>query len=317
VHANAHHPNIDNPTDSISRDPVVIVFETSVGSSDLKYAEGTLTGGFGTSLGVLKTGLTQGATILNRFRPDVQVYDDQKYLFVAQGIDSITGNDCIDLFDYSTFLNGFSLGNILLSGIIAHPRIDGVVDQVGLTYAYSVTYKDHNSIRHGMQSAAVTALQPTGSASGKPAIAYSGDYHDAVWPTDAVAAPNYDLIGKGFFASTPDTFYKELNEVSTSGVMDKWAVSIAGLVNFDYAACWATTEDFYYKEATVASANYKKQNQVTEIFEIAVYSTSGQMIKKGNSQEIKILLSELPSGLYVIIKKNNFNEIIEVQKIIK
>jgi hypothetical protein len=41
------------------------------------------------------------------------------------------------------------------------------------------------------------------------------------------------------------------------------------------------------------------------------------MIKKGNSQEIKILLSELPSGLYVIIKKNNFNEIIEVQKVIK
>jgi hypothetical protein len=89
------------------------------------------------------------------------------------------------------------------------------------------------------------------------------------------------------------------------------------LVNFDYAACWATTEDIYFKEAYDASTTYKKENQVSEVFEIAVYSTSGQMIKKGNSQEIKILLSELPSGLYVIIKKNNFNEIIEVQKIIK
>ncbi len=317
VHANAHHPNIDNPTDSISRDPVVIVFETSVGSSDLKYAEGTLTGGFGTSLSVPNIGLTQGVKIVDRFRPDVQVYDAQKYLFVAQGIDSITGNDCVDLFDGGANLFGFSSGNLLLSGVVAHARIDGVVDQQGLTYAYSVTYKDHNSIRHGMQSTAVTALQPAGSASGKPAIAYSGDYHDAVWPTDAVAAPNYDLIGKGYFASTPDTFYKELNEVSTSGIMDKWAVSIAGLVNFDYAACWATTEDIYFKEAFDASTTYKKENQVSEVFEIAVYSTSGQMIKKGNSQEIKILLSELPSGLYVIIKKNNFNEIIEVQKIIK
>ncbi len=317
VHANAHHPNIDNPTDSISRDPVVIVFETSVGSSDLKYAEGTLTGGFGTSLPVLNIGLTQGGKIIDRFRPDVQVYDDQKYLFVAQGIDSTTGNDCVDLFKIGILLTGFSTGNILLSGVVAHPRIDGVVDQPGLTYAYSVTYKDHNSIRHGMQSAPVTALQPAGSASGTPAIAYSGDYHDAVWPTDAVAAPNYDLIGKGFTASTPDTFYKELNEVSTSGVMAKWAVSIAGLVNFNYAACWATTEDIYYKEATVATTAYKKENQVSKVFEIAVYSTSGQLIKKSNTQEGEKLLSELPSGLYVIIKKNNFNEIIEVQKIIK
>ena len=168
-----------------------------------------------------------------------------------------------------------------------------------------------------MQSAPVTALQPAGSVSGTPAIAYSGDYHDAVWPTDAVAAPNYDFIGKGFTASTPDTFYKELNEVSTSGVMDKWAVSIAGLVNFNYAACWATTEDIYYKEATVATTAYKKENQVSEVFEIAVYSTSGQLIKKSNTQEGEKLLSGLPNGLYVIIKKNNFNEIIEVQKIIK
>ena len=92
-------------------------------------------------------------------------------------------------------------------------------------------------------------------------------------------------LEKGFTASAPDTFYKELNEVSTSGVMDKWAVSIAGLVNFDYAACWATTEDIYYKEATVATTAYKKENQVSEVFEIAVYSTSGQLIKKTKKTE--------------------------------
>jgi len=317
VHANAHHPNIDNPTDSISRDPVVIVFETSVGSSDLKYAEGTLTGGFGTSLGVPNTGLTQGATILNRFRPDVQVYDDQKYLFVAQGIDSITGNDCIDLFDYNTVLSGFTSGNNLPSNVITHPRIDGVVDQNGLTYAYSVTYEVHDSIRHGMQGVAIINLQPACSSSKDPAIAYSGDYHDAVWPTDAVASPNYDLIGKGFTASTPDTFYKELNEVSTSGLIDKWAVSIAGLREYNYASCWATTEDIYYKEATVATTAYKKENQVTEVFEIVVYSTSGQMIKKSNIQDIEKLLAELPHGQFIIIRTNKFNEIIDFQKIIK
>jgi len=317
LHTNAHHPNIDNPTDCGSRDPAVIVFETMGGGPDLKYTVGTLTGGFGTSSAVSKTGLTQSGAILDRFRPDVQVYDFKKYLFVAQGIDSLTGNDCIDLFDEGTSLQGFQSGNILLSGVVAHPRIDGVVDQVGLTYAYSVTYKDHNSIRHGMQDTIVTALQPISTLSDKPAIAYNGDYHDVVWPSDAVASPNMDLIGKGFFADLPDSFYKELNDVTTSGSVNKRAVSIAGRCEYNYASCWAADENIYYKEAIAIDSNYKKDPESDDEYQMFVYNPTGQLINQGRGAEKEDVFNDLPKGIYIVVKINRFNKIIEVQKLLK
>ena len=316
VHNNAHHPNIDNPTDCGSRNPAVIVFESAGSTSDLEYCEGTLSGGFGKNLPVPQFGLSQQCNISSRYRPDLQVFDYKKYLFVAQGIDSAS-NHCVDLFDVTTFLDGFTTGNILLSGVVAHPRIDGVVDQVGLTYAYSVTYKDHNSIRHGMQDTIVTALQPIGTLSDKPAIAYNGDYHDVVWPSDAVASPNMDLIGKGFFADLPDIFYKELNDVTTSGNVNKRAVSLAGRCEYNYASCWATDENIYYKEAIAIDSNYKKGPETDDEYQMFVYNLTGQLINQGRGADKDDVFNDLPKGIYIVVKINRFNKIIEVQKLLK
>jgi len=312
---NAQHPNIDNPNDCESTNPSVIVYEDLNAPANIYYSVGTLNGLFNVPIAVPNQGLSTGVALVNRKYPDVQVYQANKYLFVSTGTDLI-GNNYVDLFDFGTGLNGFTSGNALLPGVNAKPRIDGVVANPVLDYAYAVTYHDHNSVRHGFQNQAISTLQ--GASSGDPAIAYTGDFHDAVWPSDLVNSPNFDVIGKGFNALTPDALYKELNDPLTSGKFDKWAVSIAGSCNLDYAVCWVGDNEIYYKQAnTGGSSSYKMQPNFENLAQVDIYNIHGQLIKSCKAEEFDDVYLSLPHSVYIINKIDNLGQLLSAEKVVK
>jgi hypothetical protein len=265
-------------------------------------------GSFGGSLSINPIGLSQNNSIIDRVRPDVQVYSSKEIVFTAQGYDPMAPSDCIDLFINSGSLIGFFSGNLLLPGVIAHPRIDGVVPNPGLSYAYSVVYKDHNSIRHGLQNQVVTSIQPLGSLSGSPAVAFSGDYHDAIWPSDAVAAPIYDGLGRGFSGGIVDPFFKEVNDASTTGLFDK-AFSIAGSCENAYAMCWAGDDQIYYKQANAfGNPSYKTEPTNWSSFEL--FNLAGQCLVTGSANDYSSKYGLLPHGLYIeVYYDSNNNEV--------
>jgi hypothetical protein len=295
---NAGHPNIDLSSDCDKDNTTVIVFD-DYSNNDIYYSQGTLLGTFGGPILVDQIGRTQSVVLLNRKHPDVQVYGFGNYLFTSQGYDPFAFSDCIDVFRSSTgSLIGFSSGNLLLPNLKVHPRIDGVVPNPGLSYAYSVVYKDHNSIRHGLQNQAVTSIQPLGSISGRPAVAFSGDYHDAIWPSDAVSAPNYDGLGRGFTGGAMNTFFKEVNDGSSTGLFDKDAFSIAGSCENAYAMCWAGDDQIYYKQANAfGNPNYKTEPTKWNRFEL--FNFTGQCVATGSAYDYATKVGLLPQGLYI------------------
>ena len=295
---NAGHPNIDVSSDCDKDITTVIVFD-DYSNNDIYFSQGTLFGAFGSTTLVTTTGLSQGVGLINRKHPDVQVYGFGNYLFTSQGYDPFAFSECVDLFLASTisFL-GFSSGNLLLPNLNVHPRIDGVVPNPGLNYAYSVVYKDHNSIRHGLQNQAVTTIQPIGSLSGRPAVAFSGDFHDAIWPSDAISAPNYDGLGRGFSGGVMDLFFKEVNDGSTTGLFDKDAFSIAGSCENAYAMCWAGDDQIYYKQANAfGNPNYKTEPTKWNRFEL--FNFAGQCVATGSANDYSTKVGLLPQGLYI------------------
>ena len=295
---NAGHPNIDSPSNCTEDLTAVVVYERYT-INDIEYSTGTLMGSFGGSSSINPVGLTQTNPIQDRVRPDVQVYSSKEIIFTAQGYDPVVLSDCIDVFRPSTgSLIGFSSGNLLLPGVISHPRIDGVVPNPGINYAYSVVYKDHNSIRHGLQNQAVTSIQPLGSLSGRPAVAFSGDYHDAIWPSDAVSSPNYDGLGRGFTGGVMNTFFKEVNDGSTTGLFDKDAFSIAGSCENAYAMCWAGDDQIYYKQANAfGNPNYKTEPTKWNRFEL--FNFTGQCVATGSAYDYATKVGLLPQGPYI------------------
>lgn len=294
---NAGHPNIDSPSNCAEDLTAVVVYERYT-VNDIEYSTGTLMGSFGGSSSINSVGLTQNNPIQDRVRPDVQVYSSKEIVFTAQGYDPMAPSDCIDLFINSGSLIGFFSGNLLLPGVIAHPRIDGVVPNPGLSYAYSVVYKDHNSIRHGLQNQVVTSIQPLGSLSGNPAVAFSGDYHDAIWPSDAVAAPIYDGLGRGFSGGIVDPYFKEVNDGSTTGLFDKDAFSIAGSCENAYAMCWAGDDQIYYKQANAfGNPSYKTEPTKWSSFEL--FNLAGQCLVTGSANDYSTKVGLLPQGLYI------------------
>lgn len=306
---NAGHPNIDVSSDCDKDITTVIVFDDYT-NNDIYFSQGTLLGAFGGTNLVDQLGRTQLAVLTNRKHPDVQVYSLGNYIFTSQGYDPMVFSDCIDVFRPSTgSLNGFSGGNLLLPNLKVHPRIDGVVPNPGLSYAYSVVYKDHDSIRHGLQNQAVSNIQPFGSLSGRPAVAFSGDYHDAIWPSDAVSAPNYDGLGRGFSGGVIDPFFKEVNDVSTTGLFDKDAFSIAGSCENAYAMCWAGDDQIFYKQANAfGNPNYKTEPTKWKRFEL--FNLAGQCLATGSANDYSSKYGLLPHGLYIeVYYDSNNNEV--------
>jgi hypothetical protein len=306
---NAGHPNIDNPSNCSEDLTTVVVYERYT-INDIEYSTGTLMGSFGGSSSIPSLGRTQNNPIQDRVRPDVQVYSSKEIIFTSQGYDPAALSDCIDVFRSTTgSLNGFLSGNLLLPGVISHPRIDGVVPNPGLSYAYSVVYKDHNSIRHGLQNQAVTSIQPLGSLSGRPAVAFSGDYHDAIWPSDAVSAPNYDGLGRGFTGGVMNTFFKEVNDGSSTGLFDKDAFSIAGSCENAYAMCWAGDDQIFYKQANAfGNPNYKTEPTNWSRFEL--FNFAGQCLATGSANDYSSKYGLLPHGLYIeVYYDSNNNEV--------
>jgi hypothetical protein len=306
---NAGHPNIDLSSDCDKDNTTVIVFD-DYSNNDIYFSQGTLLGAFGSTTPVTTTGLSQGVGLINRKHPDVQVYGFGNYLFLSQGYDPFTFSECVDVFHtLAGTLNGFSSGNLLLPNLKVHPRIDGVVPNPGINYAFSVVYKDHNSIRHGLQNQAVTSIQPLGSISGRPAVAFSGDYHDAIWPSDAVSAPNYDGLGRGFTGGAMNTFFKEVNDGSSTGLFDKDAFSIAGSCENAYAMCWAGDDQIYYKQANAfGNPNYKTEPTKWNRFEL--FNFTGQCVATGSAYDYATKVGLLPQGLYIeVYYDSNGNEV--------
>jgi hypothetical protein len=304
---NAGHPNIDVSSDCDKDITTVIVFDDYT-NNDIYYSQGTLLGAFGSTTLVTTIGLSQGVGLINRKHPDVQVYRFGNYLFTSQGYDPCAFSECVDVFRPSSgTLNGFIGGNLLLPNLNVHPRIDGVVPNPGLNYAYSVVYKDHNSIRHGLQNQNVSSIQPLGSLSGRPAVAFSGDYHDAIWPSDAVAAPIYDGLGRGFSGGIMDLFFKEVNDGSTTGLFDKDAFSIAGSCENAYAMCWAGDDQIYYKQANAfGNPSYKTEPINWSRFEL--FNLAGQCLATGSANDYSTKVGLLPQGLYIeVYHDSNYN----------
>jgi hypothetical protein len=311
---NAGHPNIDVSSDCDKDITTVIVFDDYT-NNNIYYSQGTLLGAFGGSLTINSVGLSQGVGLTNIKHPDVQVYSSGNYIFTAQGYDPMILSDCVDLF-WPTIgpLIGFTGGNLLLPNLKVHPRIDGVVPNPLLSYAYSVVYKDHNSIRHGLQNQAVTSIQPLGSLSGRPAVAFSGDYHDAIWPSDALAAPIYDGLGRGFSGGIIDPFLKEVNDGSTTGLFDKDAFSIAGSCENAYAMCWAGDDQIYYKQANAfGNPNYKTEQIQWNRFEL--FNLAGQCLATGSDNDYSTKVGLIPQGLYIEVYYDSNDNVVNRAKV--
>ncbi len=311
---NAGHPNIDVSSDCDKDITTVIVFDDYT-NNNIYYSQGTLLGAFGGTTLVNTLGLSQGVGLINRKHPDVQVNSLGNYLFTSQGYDPVQLSDCVDLFLASTasFI-GFTSGNLLLPNLKVHPRIDGVVPNPGLSYAYSVVYKDHDSIRHGLQGQPVSSIQPLGSLSGRPAVAFSGDYHDAIWPSDAVSAPNYDGLGRGFTGGVMNTFFKEVNDGSSTGLFDKDAFSIAGSCENAYAMCWAGDDQIYYKQANAfGNPNYKAEPTKWKRFEL--FNLAGQCLATGSVNDYSTKYALLPHGLYIVVYYDSNNNEVNRSKV--
>ena len=311
---NAGHPNIDVSSDCDKDITTVIVFDDYT-NNNIYYSQGTLLGAFGGTTLVNTLGLSQGVGLINRKHPDVQVYSLGNYLFTSQGYDPVQLSDCVDLFLASTasFI-GFTSGNLLLPNLKVHPRIDGVVPNPGLSYAYSVVYKDHDSIRHGLQGQPVSSIQPLGSLSGRPAVAFSGDYHDAIWPSDALAAPIYDGLGRGFSGGIIDPFLKEVNDGSTTGLFDKDAFSIAGSCENAYAMCWAGDDQIYYKQANAfGNPNYKTEQIQWNRFEL--FNLAGQCLATGSDNDYSTKVGLIPQGLYIEVYYDSNDNVVNRAKV--
>jgi len=317
IHANAIHPNIDNPTDCYSIDPVVVVFETPGSSNDIEYSVGKLTGSFAASTVVPHLGVNQNQLIIDRINPDVQVYEQGKYLFTSQGVSSVNNNDYVDVYRVGMNANPFTTTTILSPGEIAYPRIDGVVNHQLVTYDFTVTYLDQNGVHNGMPSTPNAIIQPGTSLSGNPVVAYAGDFHDVAWPSNAVNNPKVDIIGLEYHGNVPYSFYKELNDQTTSGLFEKKAVSLAGSCSFDLASCWTGNNELYYKAALGnGSTSYKTISTDLYPTRVEIYNMTGQILENCLILDFESVISTLPSGLYIVYKFDDYNHLISFEKLI-
>jgi len=114
------------------------------------------------------------------------------------------------------------------------------------------------------------------------------------------------------------TFYKELNDPLTSGKFDKWAVSIAGSCNLDYAVCWVGDNEIYYKQAnTGGSSSYKMQPNFENLAQVDIYNIHGQLIKSCKAEEFDDVYLSLPHSVYIINKIDNLGQLLSAEKVVK
>jgi len=326
--ASASSPNLDKPFDCDDpNDRYALVYEDNTGASDISFVYGTFFGFITSTTAILPTvSLAPSADpYADRVNPDVMYVGEEVYV-TAAGRNTNLGAFNVDVFYAPASVPFPSITGLLNPGTIAgltsdvFPRIDGIFTGSLGCYGFSLVYEDNNLVYNAYNNSNFGVIQhPASNNVELPAVSYLGDYNDVIWTTNVFAPSSKDIIGLGAAGCAKDAFYKQVNAIVGSGMINLYPYisgncSSPGKGN-DYAMIWweQNTANIYYKFAHGGTTSYKNSGERArvenaEIRDFPTLITSSQFNWESDSElslEIRNLSGQLV-GLYSLAEfKNN------------